>query len=47
MFMLAHFLPSLFDDTGHKGAFLGEFDTAILVQRGFALNLANKSPTAG
>ena len=44
MFMLAHFLPPLFDNTGHKGAFLGEFDSAILVRRGLSPNLANKSP---
>ncbi len=47
MFMLAHFLPPLFDNTGHKGTFLGEFDSAILVRRGLSTNLANKSPTAG
>ncbi len=47
MFMLAHFLPPLFDNTGHKGTFLGEFDTAILLRRGLSPNWANTSHTAG
>lgn len=47
MFMLAHFLPPFFDNTGHKSTFLGEFDSGILVRGGLSPNLANRSPTAG
>jgi hypothetical protein len=33
MLMLAHFLPPLFDNTGHKFTFLGEIVSASVVQR--------------
>lgn len=49
MFMLAHFLPPLFDNTGHKVTFLGEIVSATVVRRVLFLSayLANKPPTPG
>jgi hypothetical protein len=33
MFMLSHFLPTLFDNTRHKVTFLGEIVSATVVRK--------------
>ena len=41
MFMLTHFLPTLFDNTRHKVTFLGEIVSATVARKVLAAFLAN------
>ncbi len=42
--MLAHFLPPLFDNTGHNDSFLGEFNSAILLRRDLSPEFGKQVP---
>lgn len=47
VFMLAHFLPTLFDNTRHKVTFLGEIVSATVVRKILSAYWPNQTPPTG